>query len=104
MRLNLRTPPSLRRHKPSSLGVVTLNGKDHYLGHRPKGQNTPPKAVSLAYDQLVAEWLAAGRQSPPAAVERPLSISVNELLVTFWRHAEHRLDHLSLGIVRNGGL
>ncbi len=24
--------PSLRRHKPSGLGVVTLNGKDHYLG------------------------------------------------------------------------
>jgi hypothetical protein len=60
----MRTPrtPSLRRHKPSSLGVVTLNGKDHYLGHWPEGSKNPPEAVRLAYDQLIAEWLAAGRR------------------------------------------
>jgi integrase len=80
--------PSLRRHKPSSLGVVTLNGKDHYLGHWPEGSKNPPAAVRLAYDQLIAEWLAAGRRLQPVPEKQPEGISINELLVAFWRHAE----------------
>jgi integrase len=86
----MRTPrtPSLRRHKPSSLGVVTLNGKDHYLGHWPEGSKSPPEAVRLAYDQLIAEWLAAGRRLQSVPQQLPTGISVNELLLAFWRHAE----------------
>ena len=33
--------PSLRRHKPSGLAVVTLNGKDHYLGPWPADRARP---------------------------------------------------------------
>jgi hypothetical protein len=40
--------PSLRRHKPSSLDVVTLDGKDTYLGHWPEGRKNPPADVQLA--------------------------------------------------------
>jgi len=36
--------PSLRRHKPSALGVVALDGKDIYLGHWPDSQKRPPAA------------------------------------------------------------
>jgi integrase len=73
------TPPSLRRHKPSRQGVVTLGGRDHYLGHWPDGQPTPPDLVRAAYDALVAEWLAAGR--PMAAAPR---LTVAELILRFW--------------------
>jgi integrase len=92
MRSALRTP-SLRRHKPSSLGVVTLNGKDHYLGPWPATSKNPPKPVRLAYDQLIAEWLAAGRRLQPVTTEQPQSISVNELLLAFWQHAQQHYRH-----------
>jgi integrase len=80
--------PSLRRHKPSSLGVVTLNGKDHYLGHWPASSKSPPEAVRVAYDQITAEWLAAGRRLQPATAESADGISINELLLAFIQHAE----------------
>jgi integrase len=88
-----RRTPFLRRHKPSSLGVVTLNGKDHYLGHWPADQKNPPEAVRVAYDRLIAEWLAGGRRLQPVAVQQPEGISVNELLLAFWGHAEQHYRH-----------
>ncbi len=47
--------PRYRRHKPSGQAVVTLNGKDHYLGR----YNTA--ASREAYNRLIQEWLTAGR-------------------------------------------
>jgi integrase len=86
--LSLRTP-SLRRHKPSSLGVVTLNGKDHYLGPWPAHCKKPPEAVRLAYDRLIAEWLAPGRQvRPEPAEDKAGALSVNEVMLAFICHAE----------------
>jgi hypothetical protein len=32
--------PSLRRHKPSGRAIVTLSGKDRYLGPWPNGQQS----------------------------------------------------------------
>ena len=52
--------PSYRPHKPTGQAVVTLNGKDHYLGWHGTQMSKD------AYDRLTAEWLAGGRQ-PPAA-------------------------------------
>ena len=52
-----RSVPSYRLHKPSGRAVVTLNGRDHYLGP----WNSPES--SAEYDRLVGEWLAA-RQAP----------------------------------------
>jgi integrase len=91
----MRSPrtPSLRRHKPSSLGVVTLNGQDHYLGHWPAGRKNPPETVRLAYDQLIAEWLGAGRRLQSVAAKQPEGISVNELILAFWGHAEQYYRH-----------
>ena len=34
--------PSLRRHRPRSLGVVTLDGRDCYLGRWPAEMDDPP--------------------------------------------------------------
>jgi integrase len=76
-----KSPPSLRRHKPSQQAVVTLNGRDHYLGPWPVGQKQPPAEVRDAYDALVAEWLANGRRTTEAS---PPPITVAELILQFW--------------------
>jgi integrase len=82
----LRTP-SLRRHKPSGQAVVTLDGKDHYLGPWPATLRKPPPGAREAYDRLIAEWLANGRRPPDPAADAP-ALTVNELILAFWRHAE----------------
>src|SRR6476646_3290606 len=62
----MRKLPSLRRHRPTSQAVVTLSGKDHYLGIWPANRKSPPPAIQLAYKRLIAEWLASNRQPLPA--------------------------------------
>lgn len=47
--------PKYRKHRASGQAVVTLAGKDHYLG--PHGTKTS----KLEYDRLVGEWLQNGR-------------------------------------------
>ena len=75
-----KSPPSLRRHKSSRQGVVTLDGHDHYLGHWPDRAKKPPVGVQTAYDALIAEWLANGRRSVSSAP--PLTVS--DLILRFW--------------------
>jgi integrase len=79
--------PSLRRHKPSSLAVVTLNGKDHYLGPWPADQRKPPPGAVEGYDHLIAEWLANGRRLPAEVAGVP-ALTVNDLILAFYRWAE----------------
>lgn len=47
--------PRYRRHRASGQAIVTLNGRDFYLG--PYGST----ASRVDYDRLIGEWLAAGR-------------------------------------------
>jgi len=47
-----RTPPKYRLHKASGQAVVTLDGRDHYLG--PHG----PKESRIKCDELVGGWLS----------------------------------------------
>jgi integrase len=69
------------------LAVVTLDGQDHYLGPWPAEQRKPPAAAREAYDRLVAEWLANGRHLADAAADKP-AVTVNEVILAFWRRAE----------------
>ncbi|HEX3151834.1 MAG TPA: site-specific integrase [Gemmataceae bacterium] len=80
--------PSLRQHKPSNQAVVTLNGKDHYLGPWPRGQRRPEAEVKGAYDALIAEWIANGRRLPGP---EPEPLTVTELIVTYF--ARHVSTH-----------
>jgi hypothetical protein len=48
--------PSYRRHKPTGQAVVTINGRDLYLG---KWNSAASKDE---YDRLIAEFLANGRR------------------------------------------
>jgi hypothetical protein len=63
--------PGLRRHAAFGQGVVTLNGKDHYLGVWPEGEKDPPAAVQAEYDRKIAEWLTRGRRPPGRGCETP---------------------------------
>jgi integrase len=81
--------PTYRFHKGSGQAVVVLDGKSVYLGV----WNTPESRA--AYDKIIAEWLANHRRLPPAArgpyTANPPPVnelSINELILAFWRHAE----------------
>ena len=54
----ISTPPKYRNHKASDQAVVTLNGKDHYLGP------WRSRISRLEYDRLICEWLENGRRLP----------------------------------------
>jgi hypothetical protein len=88
--------PSLRRHKASGQGVVTLRGKGHFCGVWPGEVKEAPAGVRAEYDRAVAEWVARGRMAAPRpARERlrapqggPGEITIAELMALFTRHAE----------------
>jgi integrase len=69
--------PSYCKHKPSGQSKVVLNGKTFYLGRYGSA------ASKQAYDRLIHEWLAAGRQLPGRT-----ELTVNQLILTFLRYAE----------------
>lgn len=69
--------PSYRLHKPTGQAVVTLDGRDFYLGKH----GSPESRAE--YDRLVAEWLANGRR-----LVGHRDITVAELVVAYVRFAE----------------
>jgi integrase len=69
--------PSYRLHKPSGQAVVTLNGRDIYLGLH------GTKTSKAAYDRAVAEWLANGRR-----VEPRHEATVSEIIVKYLDHVD----------------
>ena len=77
----LHSPPKYRRHRASGQAVVTLLGQDVYLG--PYGT----KASRTAYDRVVAEWLAAGRQLPTSLIDRD-GLIIDELIARYWQHVK----------------
>jgi integrase len=89
----MRTP-SLRRHKASGQGIVTLSDHDHYLGAWPADRRKPPPAVQQEYDRLIAEWLAGGRR-PLARAGGPTGAgpTVGEVVVALWPRVEQHYRH-----------
>jgi hypothetical protein len=71
--------PKYRKHKASGQAVVTLNGRDIYLGPH----NT--KVSKIEYDRFIGEWLANGRS---LATGGDSDITVAELLLRYWNHAK----------------
>lgn len=70
--------PKYRKHRASGQAIVTLIGRDHYLG--PHGT----KASKEFYDRLIAEWLQHHRQP---AVDSADAITVVELCARYLRFA-----------------
>ncbi len=76
--------PSYRLHKPSGQAVVTLSGRDHYLGKH----DTPESRER--HDELVARWLANGRRLPEQNA-RPMTVKA--LILDHYRFCEERYKH-----------
>lgn len=74
--------PKYRKHRGSGQAVVTLGGRDHYLG--PHGSR-PSKAE---YDRLVMEWLSAGR----TVASTRHAVTVVEVIAAFmkWGKTHYR--------------
>ena len=70
-------PPAYRLHKPTGKAIVTLDGRDFYLG--PHGT----KISKAEYDRLVGEWLANGRRLPPALAGDNGDLVVAQLMATY---------------------
>lgn len=82
--------PSYRRHRATGRAVVTLNGRDHYLGEH-------GTAVSrAAYDELIAKWLHNGRRLPDESAEE-VGFSVNEVALGFLKDCEQRFANRRSG-------
>ena len=77
----LRTP-SYRHHKPSGQAVVTLDGRDIYLGR----YGTPQSRAE--FDRLLAEWLSNGRRLPAPASAHGTDLCVNELSLAYLAFAD----------------
>ena len=72
--------PKYRKHRATDQGVVTINGRDYYLG--PHGT----RASKLEYDRLVGEWLAEGRSVSFGVPDKQLTVV--ELLADYLQYAE----------------
>jgi len=77
--------PKYRHHKASGQAVVSLSGKDHYLGRH----GSP--ASHAAYARLVSEWEAGQRRpAAPAAdvAEEQLPLTIVELADRYLEYAK----------------
>jgi site-specific recombinase XerD len=83
--MSVRTP-KYRHHKPSGQAVVTIGGKDLYLG---KWNTLESREL---YHRRIAEWLTNGRCVPvrePSAAET----TVSDLILAYFRHAQSYYRH-----------
>lgn len=71
--------PSYRRHKATGQAVVTINGRDFYLG---KFNSAASRAE---YNRLLAEWTAHGGCLPK---QQANDLTIVELVAAFLRHAK----------------
>jgi integrase len=69
--------PKYRLHRPSGLAVVTIGGRDRYVGR----YGTPESRAE--YDRLIAEWLLAGRQAEHVPGGNADDLTVSELCVQY---------------------
>ena len=74
--------PSYRLHKPTGLAVVTIGGRDVYLG-----KHGHPESRA-EYDRLIAEWLVTGRRTVVSETGSPSDLTINEMLEAYLRHAD----------------
>ena len=76
--MNAKRTPKLRHHKATGQAYVVLNNKYIFFGRYGTSEATQK------YHQIIAEWLAAGRQ-----LSQPFDdITINEIIARFWEHAQ----------------
>ena len=75
-----KSVPKYRKHKASGQAVVTLDGKDFYLGPH----NTDVSRREC--DRLVGEWQLNGRRLPTQREGEGTTVA--ELLLAYWKFAQ----------------
>jgi integrase len=73
--------PSYRQHHASGQAIVTIAGRDIYLGLYGS------VASRAEYDRVISEWIAAGRPNEPV---NSFAITVVELCLAFWEYAKQQ--------------
>ncbi len=71
--------PKYCRHRATGQAVVTIGGRDFYLGKHGTA------ASRNAYRRRILEWVAEGR---PAHAAPASDITITEVCVAFMRHAK----------------
>jgi integrase len=81
-----QTQPSYRHHKARALAVVTFGGKNHYLGPWQS-----PESYEK-YARLIAEWKRNNGAliNATSAVPEQSPLTINELILAYFRHAQVR--------------
>lgn len=77
--------PKYRLHKASGKAVVTLNGRDIYLGEYGS------EASQAEYNRLLAEWQLNGRATPQS---REDELTIDELIYQRSRLIEVRSKNI----------
>ena len=72
--------PSYRLHRPSGQAVVTLKGKDVYLGDHGSDES------KAEYERVIREWLA--RHTAPATISESDGLAVAEVALAYLTHAD----------------
>ncbi|MEZ6069932.1 MAG: hypothetical protein R3C10_06550 [Pirellulales bacterium] len=89
-------PPSYRHHKARNLAVVTIDGRDHYLG-----PYASPESYEK-YERKIAEWRqqcvnipgtlsscnGTHASSPTSPVMTTVVVTINEVILTYVGHAK----------------
>src|SRR4051812_25283946 len=71
--------PKYRHHRATGQAVVTLSGRDFYLG---PWQSAKSKRE---YARRTSQWLAAGEMLAQTPAD---TLTIEQLLAAFWRHAK----------------
>ncbi|MFO0953994.1 MAG: tyrosine-type recombinase/integrase [Isosphaeraceae bacterium] len=79
--------PSSRHHKADGRAIVTIDGRDFYLGRFGSPE------TRAEYDRLVAEWLVNKRRPAEAVDAARCGATIDEVVLAFWRHAELHYRH-----------
>lgn len=73
--------PSYRLHKATGQAVVTIDGKDRYLGKYESLES------QQKYNKLLGEWLSNGRTLDPLLSKtRAGTLTITELCALYWKH------------------
>jgi integrase len=76
--------PSYRLHKPTNQAIVVIRGRTFYLGRFGSVDSRSE------YNRIIAEWLAIGGKTPPAAspIGTQADLTIAELILAFWVHVQ----------------
>jgi len=77
-----RRVPKYRLHKPSGQAVVSLNGREFYLGR----YGSPESKAE--YERLISEWQLAGQQHPEAVASQTGGPTIDQVIEAYLEHVK----------------